>query len=201
MKITVIGATGMVGQRVVAEAARRGHEVVAAGRKGSPVEGAGSTLAVDVNDTQALVQAIEAGDVAVISVPGPRDGDSNAIIPVHQRLIAAKPSKRLLVVGGAGSLFTPEGVRLKDTEGFPAEYLAEAEAFTHVLEAYQDSTGLDWTVISPAPVLAPGERTGDYRSAGEQPAGDSVSAEDLAVAIVDELENPQHGNGRFTVAN
>lgn len=201
MKITVIGATGMVGQRLVAEAASRGHQVVAVSRSGQQVEGASSALSLDINDTAALVEAIDAADAAVITVPGPRDGRSDQIIAPHRALITNPPAKRVLVVGGAGSLFASEGVRLKDSPDFPANYLPEATAFTTVLQDYEASEGIDWTMISPAPVLAPGERTGSYVEGTDSPVGESVSAEDLSVAIVDELERGNHRNQRFTVAN
>lgn len=202
MKIIVIGATGMVGSRVVAEAASRGHEVVAGSRSGREVPGASSAVKVDLHDREETVAVIEAADAAVLAVPGSRDGNDDDIIPVHRTLIGNPPNKRMLIVGGAGSLFVPgTDTRLKDSEGFPPEYKAEADAFTTVLEDYEASQGVDWTIISPAPVLMPGERTGKYQSGKDNPLGDSISAEDLAVAIVDELENPQHRGERFTAAN
>lgn len=201
MEIIVIGATGMVGSRVVAEAAGRGHGVVAASRSGRQVEGATHAITLDLDDTAAVTAAIDAADAAVLAVPGDRGGDQGAIIATHEALIANPPKQRMLIVGGAGSLFVADGLRMKDAEGFPAEYKAEADVFTTILEDYERSTGVDWTIVSPAPVLSPGLRTGTYTQGLDNPVGDTISAEDLAVAIVDELEKPQHRGHRFSVAN
>lgn len=200
MRITVIGATGMVGSRVVAEAVRRGHEVTAASRSGQQVEGA-QALALDLADTKAVAAAIDQADATVIAVPPPRDGASHdAILQTHRNLIAARPSGRFLVVGGAGSLEV-DGVRLKDSPDFPPEYLQEATTFSTILDDYRASQGLSWSLISPAPAIAPGTRTGQFTLGTDAPVGDSISAEDFAVAVVDELENPQHTGRRFTAAN
>ena len=166
MKITVIGATGMVGQRVVAEALSRGHEVVAGSRRGTPVDGA-EALTIDLSDT----------DVVIAQMAG-----------------------RLLVVGGAGALQAGD-TQLRNTPGFPAEYKPESDTFAAVLDLYRAAEGLDWTMLAPAPVIAPGERTGRYTVELDVPAGDQVSAEDFAVALVDELERPAHRGERFTVAS
>lgn len=201
MKITVIGATGMVGSRIVAEAARRGHEVLAASRSGASTDGAAATKAIELGDTAAVASAMAASDATVISVPPDRGGGSHEpTLKAHRDLIAAHPSGRLLVVGGAGSLEVG-GVRLKDTPGFPSAYYNEADTFSTILDLYRNSRDLDWTMLSPAPVIAPGERTGSYRVGTDHPIGDTVSAEDFAVAIVDELEHPKHAGTRFTVAN
>ena len=92
-------------------------------------------------------------------------------------------------------------VRLKDTEGFPDMFKPEAETMTAVLGIYETSSGLDWTLISPAPMIQPGERTGEYVSALDSPAGENISSEDFGVAVIDEIENPKHQGHRFTVAN
>lgn len=201
MKINVIGATGMIGSRVVAEAARRGHEVTAVSRSGASAPGAAHAQAIEFADTAAIVQAIDAADATVVAVSPDRGGGSHEpIIAGHRALIAARPKRRLLVVGGAGSLQV-DGVELKDTPGFPALYRKEATTFSDVLAAYRASQGLDWTLLSPAPMIAPGERSGNYRVGEDSPVGDSISAEDFAVAIVDELEKPAYRGRRFTVAN
>src|SRR4051812_32787178 len=118
--------------------------------------------------------------------------------------------KRLLVVGGAGSLFVAPGVQLVDTPAFtdhvPPNVVPGAKAARDALSALRENDTLAWTFLSPAAMLAPGARTGKYRlggeellMAGDRPAGISVA--DLAVAIVDELENPRHIRARFTVAS
>ena len=201
MKITVLGATGMVGSRLVAEASRRGHQVTAVSRSGKPVEGASSALAMGLHETAKVAALIDASDATVISIPPDRTGGSHEpILAAHRDLIAAKPSGRFLVVGGAGALEV-NGVRLKDMPDFPPAYFAESTTLSTVLDLYRASKGLDWTMLAPAPEIAPGERTGHYRSGTDSPVGDSISAEDFAVAIVDELEKPAHAGTRFTVAN
>lgn len=201
MKIAVVGATGMIGSRVVAEAAGRGHDVVALSRKGQAVEGAAESRALDLNDTAALATTIADADATVIAVSGARSGGTDdEVFAAHRDLIAAAPEGRVLVVGGAGSLEV-DGVRLKDTPGFPDFILAEATTFSNVLDQYRASEGLDWTVLCPAPMIAPGERTGAYRVGGDSVIGDSISAENFAVALVDELETSAHRGARFTVAS
>ena len=106
-----------------------------------------------------------------------------------------------MFVGGAGSLLAPDGTRLLDTDGFPAAYLAEATSGAAALDLFRAAPDtVDWTYVSPAPVIGPGERTGRYATALDTPAGDEISAEDYAVALVDEIERPQHRRRRFTAA-
>ncbi|WP_353082453.1 NAD(P)-dependent oxidoreductase [Tessaracoccus lapidicaptus] len=202
MRIAIIGATGMVGSRIAAEAVQRGHEVVAYSRSGGRVDRAVESRTLDLGDTAAVVAAGEDADAAVVAVPPDRTGGSHEpTLAAHRTLIAAAPATRLLIVGGAGSLEVEGGSRLKDLPGFPPEYYPEADTFTTVLEEYRASSGLDWTLLSPAPVISPGERTGSYVVGGDSPVGDTISAEDFAVAVVDELEEPKHRGRRFAVAN
>ena len=200
MRITVIGATGMIGSRVVAEAAQRGHEVTALSRSGRDVLGASTAGKLDLSDTAGVREAIDQSDATVIAVPSDRTGGSHEpTIEAHRNLIADPPRQRVLVVGGAGSLVV-DGIALKDSAGFPVEYRAEAETFTTILELYRESEGVDWTLLSPAPVIAPGVRTGGYVTGADSPVGAEISAEDFAVAVVDELANPAYRLARFTVA-
>ncbi|GAA1745219.1 NAD(P)-dependent oxidoreductase [Nostocoides vanveenii] len=201
MKLTVIGATGMIGSRVVTEALTRGHEVAAGSRAGTPVEGT-TPVAIDLGDTDSVVALIEGSDATVLTVPPSREGGSHQpTLEAHRALIAAGPAGRVLVVGGAGALSVGD-VLLKDTPEFPAIYKPEADTFAAVLDLYRNAgPSLDWTMLAPAPVIAPGERTGSYRVGLDSPVGDFVSAEDFAAALVDELETPSHRRQRFTVAN
>jgi len=201
MKIAVFGATGMIGSRFVAEAAQRGHRITAVSRSGKLPKGASDAVAIELNDTPRVVALIDSSDATVIAIPPNRHGGSHApMLKAHRDLIAARPTGRFLVVGGAGALEV-DGVRLKDRPGFPPAYLAESATFSTILDLYRASKGLNWTMLAPAPEIAPGERTGQYRVGTDSPVGDSISAEDFAVAIVDELENPAHTGTRFTVAN
>lgn len=199
MKIAVYGATGMVGGPFAAEAIARGHEVTAVTRKGTEVEGA-TAVAAELADLSTYREIAAKNDVVVLSVPSPRDGsDHEDFRELHDEIAETEIPGRLFVVGGAGATQTPDGTMLKDTEGFPAEYKAEADTFAAVLLSYQSSSGLDWTMLAPAPVIAPGERT-SYVLGSNQPAGDFVSADTFAVAALDEIETPKHREQRFTVA-
>jgi hypothetical protein len=112
--------------------------------------------------------------------------------------------KRLLVVGGAGSLEVAPGVVLMDTPQFPADWIPIAKAHADALAAYQAEKKLEWTHLSPAALIEPGTRTGKYRSDGEKLVSDAqgnsrISIEDYAVALLDEVEKPRHVRARFTV--
>jgi putative NADH-flavin reductase len=204
MKIAVIGGSGMVGSRIVAEAAARGHDVIAISRKGDAAAAAHVTpVAANAGDSAAISTAVAGAD-AVVSAIGPsRDpGGDPATFPTELLTLAAavKPI-RLIVVGGAASLYAAPGVRLLDTPEFPDVYKVEATAAAASLESLRAATDLgEWTYLSPAPEIAPGERTGTYLVADDTPAGSFVSAEDFAVALVDEIERPAHTGRRFTVA-
>ena len=118
--------------------------------------------------------------------------------------VKASGVKRLLVVGGAGSLEVRPGVALIDTPEFPAVAKEEAEAGRVTLRALQAETALDWTFLSPSAVIGPGERTGKFRLGGDQlligaDGKSRISIPDFAIALVDEFEKPQHVRRRFTV--
>ena len=216
MKIALIGATGFVGTPLVAELLQRGHHVTALARNPAKLAARASltTRPLDVNDADAVAAAVKGHD-AVISAfnPGWDVPDLYAkFMRGHDAIVAGVEQsgvKRLLVVGGAGSLFVAPGVQMVDTPEFashvPPNIVPGAKAARDALTALRGNTALDWTFLSPPALLAPGERSGTYRVGGEQllmageaPAGISVA--DLAVAIVDEIETPRHVRARFTVA-
>lgn len=200
MKIAIYGATGMIGSNVTKEAVDRGHQVTALSRTGTSLNGAFGTNA-DLSDLATFTEVATAHDVIVIASGPSRTGEPHSvIIDAHKAIIDSNPDARLLVVGGAGSLYAGD-VRLKDTPGFPEMYKPEAETMTTILEAYEASSGINWTVISPAPMIAPGERTGAYTIDIDNPAGESISSEDFAIAVVDEIEEPANIGRRFTVAS
>ena len=141
------------------------------------------------------------GSATVTEAAG-RGEPAQPVIDAHRALIAAAPTGRLIVVGGAGSLLTPDGTRLVDTPGFPEEYKAEALAFTEVLDLYREAgSALTWTFLSPAPEFTDKPRTGTYTEGGDQPAGSEISVADFAVALVDEAEKDAHRGHRWTIAN
>jgi putative NADH-flavin reductase len=206
MRILLIGATGMVGRRIAAEARDRGHEVTGVTRGGN--EG---TVGAEAGDTAAIARLAGGHDAVVLSVPPPRDGSETEgplLAATRAVLDALRQAgvRRLVVVGGAGSLEVAPGVRLVDTPDFPAVYKSEALAAAAQLEVIRAEAGdLDWTFISPAAVIGPGERTGAFRLGGDRlltdAGGDSrISAEDYAVALVDELEKNNAVQRRITVA-
>ncbi|WP_432791262.1 NAD(P)H-binding protein [Brevibacterium sp. K11IcPPYGO002] len=201
MKIALFGASGMIGSRVVAEAASRGIEVTAITRSGTEVNGATRSITGDMADAELGARMAADHDV-IVSTTGPSrtGGDHQEWLDALSTVAKASGETRLFVVGGAGSLFAGDTM-LKDTEGFPPAYKAEAETGTKALELLRAANPSPWTLISPAPEIAPGERTGSYNVELEVPAGDSISAEDFAVAMVDEIAEPAHIDARFTVAN
>lgn len=196
MKIALIGATGNVGQRIVAEAERRGHEVIAISRSGGAV-GNGPAVQADLADKARIAKAIEGADAVVLSVKF-QDLDVEALLD------ALKDAKRLLIVGGAASLYVAPGLQLIDTDGFPDFIKVEAEPARQALARIQQETALDWTFLSPSVFFGPGERTGTFRLGKDEllTAADGkshISYEDYAVALLDEIERPKHSRRRFTV--
>ncbi|GAB4100905.1 NAD(P)-dependent oxidoreductase [Sinomonas halotolerans] len=202
MKIAVYGATGMVGSQIVAEAARRGHEVTAISRKGAPVEGAAVVRSADLADLDAYREVAAASDAVVLATsPDRTGGPREPYIEAHRAVAGVPTQARIYMVGGFGGLRTPDGTQIKDTSGFPPEYKGESDAAWAAYEALRDS-GLDVTGQAPAAVIAPGERTGRYTTAvGVPAAGDSISSQDYAVALLDELEEPRFRGTFFTAAN
>lgn len=200
MNVALIGATGNVGSRILSELVSRGHAVTAIARKTAALEGKPGVTAKagDVHDEKGLASLIAGHDAVISSV------HFTAFDPV-KLLAAVRASgvKRYLVVGGAGSLEVAPGVKLIDTPQFPAEYKAEAAAGAAFLDRLYGETELDWTFLSPSALIGPGTRTGTFRLGLDQllanETGSSISYEDYAVALVDELEKPAHSRKRFTV--
>jgi uncharacterized protein len=202
MKVVLFGASGMIGSRILQELVDRGHDVTAVVRTPEKITAAGvRALEGDVTDESTVASTIKGAD-AVISAYAPPPGHEEAIVKATQSLVAGLNQagvKRLLFVGGAGSLEVAPGVRLADAPNFPEAFKAIALAHCDVL------SDLDWTYLSPAAFIQPGERTGKFRLGGTRlvtdEKGDSrISAEDYAIALVDELENPTHVRQQFTLA-
>lgn len=202
LKIALFGATGMIGSRVAAEAARRGHTVVALSRNPERVPTGVANLAAasaNVLDAASVADAVRGSDV-VASAYAPPQGDLGAIVAASKALVDGARTagvKRMVVVGGAGSLEVAPGTQLVDTAGFPDAYKAIALAHRDALAYYRTVGDLDWTFFAPAALIAPGERTGTFRTAAnvlvaDRDGNSSISAEDYAIAFVDEIEQ-----GRF----
>lgn len=212
MKIALIGATGYVGAPLLQEALQRGHQVTALVRHPEKLTAHPRLSAVQANvqDTAKLAEQLRGHNV-VISAFNPGWGVADIreqFISGSRSIIAASKqagTQRLLVVGGAGSLYVAPGLQLIDTADFPAEYKEGAEGARQVLDLLRDEQALEWTFLSPAALLVPGPRTGKFRlgndellMTGDEPG--SVSVADLAVALIDEAEQPQHIRQRFTLA-
>ncbi|MER5662631.1 NAD(P)-dependent oxidoreductase [Streptomyces mirabilis] len=211
MTIAVLGATGMVGSRVITEAVARGHRVLALSRKPASEDPDVTPIAVDANDAYAVREAL-AGSVSNDVLNGASNGAVDAVVltvrtvPVDQEFlvgatrtvldVAARLGMRVLVVGGAGALRSPgdHDLLVADNRAYvPAELKAVAAAGTAQLRTCQAHADADWVYLSPPALLEPGERTGRYRRGTDTlltgADGRSwISAEDLAVAVVDELE-------------
>lgn len=211
MQVALIGASGFVGKEVLKELLSRGHQVVALAR--DPAKLAAQTGLVvrqaDAQDAAQVAAAVQGVD-AVVNAYNPGWGEAdlyNQFLKGTQAIYAGVKQagvKRLLVVGGAGSLYAAPGVQIVDTPEFPEQWKAGALAAREALNLIRAESSLDWTFLSPAVHLEPGERRGSYRSSLDTPVMDAngpahVSTADLAVAIVDELEQPQHIRRRFTV--
>ncbi|MEV4050384.1 NAD(P)H-binding protein [Amycolatopsis sp. NPDC049688] len=209
MRITVFGAAGAVGRRVVAEAVTRGHEVTAVVRDprrvaGLPPEAAVRTgNAADPGD----VASLSRGQDVVITATRPAPGREPELVDVTRSLLKglAGTGVRLLAVGGAASLRTAGGTTVLDAPGFPAELRPIAAACQAQHDVYRADDTVDWTYASPPMLLEPGERTGRYRLGGDDLLVDAdgrsaISMEDFAVALLDEVERPRHHRTRFTAA-
>jgi putative NADH-flavin reductase len=200
MKIALIGASGNAGSRILTELSRRRHHITAIARHPEKVQALpGVTpLQADAGDVGGLAAAIKGHDVVVSSV--------HFTVSDPRKLIAAVQEAgvpRYLVVGGAGSLEVAPGVKLIDTPEFPAIYKAEASAGSAFLDLLRRQPTLDWSYLSPSAMFVPGERTGKFRLGGDQllanDKGSSISFEDYAIALADEIEKPAHSRRRFTV--
>ncbi|WFB06012.1 NAD(P)H-binding protein [Streptomyces sp. LX-29] len=210
MRITVFGAAGNVGGRVVTEALSRGHRVTAVTRDPArldrlhPDAEARTGDAADPED----VAVLSAGQDLVISATRPVPGREGDLVTTARGLLAglARTGVRLLLVGGAGSLIVPGtgGDTVVDAPDFPASWRPIADACEGQLAVCRAETVVDWAYLSPAALLEPGERTGAYRLGGDELVVDAegrsaISMEDLAVALLDEAERPEHHRTRFTV--
>jgi putative NADH-flavin reductase len=211
MKIALIGATGFVGSAVLTEALQRGHQVTAIVRHPEKLPQHANLTArkADAYDAAAIAQPV-AGHDAVVHAFNPGWGEAKLrelFIEGTKAIFAGVKQagvKRLLVVGGAGSLYVSPNLQLIDTPDFPAEYKEGAEGARQALNLIRGENELDWTFISPPALLQPGERSGRFRVGGDQLLMDGdhparITVADLAVAIIDELEQPQHIRQRFTV--
>ncbi|MFI7098544.1 NAD(P)-dependent oxidoreductase [Streptomyces sp. NPDC050161] len=212
--IAIFGANGTIGSRILQEALDRGHQVTAVVRDPAKLTTSHPNLTVTTGDIldPASVAAVAKGKDILVSAVGGGDGPGHVatIEPAAKSLVAGlrtlgDAAPRLITVGGAGSLRKADGTQVWDTEGLPEFLLQIMHAHGDALEYYRTVSDIRWSNLSPAATIEPGERTGSYRTAVDDllTAADGssrISAEDYAVALVDEIERPQHTGERFTVA-
>ncbi len=208
MKVAIIGASGFIGSAILAEALERGHIITAIVRNPEKISVQHPNLTVkqgDVTDAATVAATVE-GNEAVISSFNAHDKDTY-IKAIHAITDGIRKAgiKRIIAVSGAGSLEIAPGLQLLDTPEFPAEWKDGANATRQAFYVLKEQNDLDWTAFSPAAEIFPGERTGKFRLGKDQLVTDEngkskISARDYAVALIDELEKPQHVKSRFTAA-
>ncbi|MCW7469325.1 NAD(P)-dependent oxidoreductase [Leptospira kanakyensis] len=213
MKITLIGATGFIGSKTLEETLNKGYQVTAVLRDPSKLKLENPNLTKiqgDIFDTDGLSKIISGSDAVLDSYnPGWTDPNirENMINGSLSILNATKKAgvKRIIVMGGAGSLEVQPGVQLIDTPEFPKEYFAGADGARQILNHLRSEKELDWTFLSPSAIIEPeGSKTGNYRVSKESLLVDTnghshISLADLVKAFVDELEEKKHVKQRFTV--
>lgn len=212
MKIALFGATGHIGHGILDEALARGYEVVAIVRDPARLAERNDQLTVvtgDVARPASWLDAVRGVDAVVASLSARRDGNPDSIPASARTLLDNLPRagvKRLLWVGGAGTLETAPGVRVIDDPHFPAAWKAEATAQGQALEVFRASPAdLDWTYVSPAALIEDGPRSGAYRVGGDQLLVDAhgvsrITIADYAAALLDRIEQRDALRRRITVA-
>ncbi len=201
MEVALIGASGNVGSRILTELLNRGHRVTGIVRHPEKLLRHDGLIAKqgDINDEAGLITLLAGHDAIISAVKFLWANPRSLIGAVKEARV-----KRLLVVGGAGSLEVSPGVQLVDSADFPPAYKPEARASRDFLNLLRGEEQLDWTFLSPSALFVPGERTGKFCLGTDRllvnTKGDSkISFEDYAIALVDELETPRHSRQRFTV--
>ncbi len=207
INILLVGANGMIGSRILAEATSRGHHVIATSRHPEKIASGANVQPekLDATDRSAFTALAWKADVIVMATSPRGGGDPIAeakSVSDTAIAVAHDTGKRLFVVGGAGSLNLPDGRKVVDT--LPAAYRGEATALRNVLESLKASD-VDWTFFSPAMSISPGQRTGQYKLGtttvlSDQKGNSRISAEDYADALVNELEKPAHRRAQMTIA-
>jgi putative NADH-flavin reductase len=207
MKVVLLGATGRTGSRIRRELLSRSHQVVAVVRDpGTLQPEPGVSIAVDDLTDVSKTAAVMKGADAVISAYAPPQKDTDQLVAVTKLLVEAVKRSgvpRFLMVGGAGSLEVKPGVTLIDSGYLPSEWMGIAKSHEKALEVLR-SSDIDWTYLAPAGFFEPGTRTGRFTLGTDNlitnDKGESrVSMEDYAIAMVDEIEKPQHHRQRFSV--
>jgi len=212
-KILLIGASGFVGSAILNEAINRDYKVTAVVRNPEKITLENENLSVikaDVSSAETVAELSKSFDTVVSAYnPGwtnPNIAEETA--SVYNSILAGVKKagvKRLLCVGGAGSLFSAPGVRLMETGAIPEAFMPAVKALADFyLDVLTNETEIDWVFFSPAGSIAPGERTGRFRLGKDdllvsKDGNSNISVEDYAVAMIDEVENKKHHQERFTI--
>ena len=210
MKVVLYGATGMIGSRILKELLTRGHKVTAVMRDPSTLKPQNNVTIEkgDLMDPDSIAKLAWGAEV-IVSAYGPPSADpskANQLTDAARALIAGARragSPRIIMVGGAGSLEISPGLQIVDAPTFPEAYKPVALAHRDAFYVLRESD-LNWTYFSPAMMIQPGERTGKFRLGKDALVSDdkgnsSISAEDYAIALVDEVEQGRHTKQRFTI--
>jgi putative NADH-flavin reductase len=201
MKVAVIGATGRIGSKITAELLRRGHSITAIARNPEKAPSHPDVAAVkgDLTDPEGVAAAVRGHDAVISSAPFNPGISAKVLEAVRKSGV-----KRYVAVGGAGSLKAADGTLVMDNPQIPPEWRPSIQEGAQLLRLLRADRDLEWTFFSPAVFIGPGERTGQFRLGGDEvvTAADgksSISYDDYAIALVDELERPKHVRGRFTI--
>lgn len=214
MNIVVLAASGQAGRTILSELISRGHRVTAVVRNPQKLPKSIHSVRDDLSSADRIAEIINGAD-AVVSAYGPPKDDprffsdvayTDVLATVTERAIAAVRKAgipRLIVVGGAGSLFFAPGVTVLKSGHWPEKLAPIATSHMKAFAALRES-GINWTYFSPPMLIEPGVRTGKFRLGGDDVIMDeqgksAVSFEDYAIALVDELEQPKHVRARFTI--
>lgn len=210
MNIAIIGASGFIGSAILTEALLRHHKVTALVAHPDKLAATDQlqVSATDVQDLQTLSKQLTGFDAIISAFSGHANGDTLGyyVSGIRNIIQAARnvQTPRLLVVGGAGSLEVAPGVQVLDTPDFPEAYRASAEGARIALQLLRQEETLNWTMLSPSAMIAPGQRTGLFRLGKDNlliaaDGNSHISVEDYAVAMINELEVPANQYQRFTV--
>jgi putative NADH-flavin reductase len=211
MNLALIGANGKIGSRILQEALNRGHSVTGISRNPDYIINNKKLTWVkaDVLDPDALATAIKGHDtvISAFGIDWHKPDTYHLFSDVARSLIDAAKKvgvKRIINVGGAGSLEVAPGLQLVDTPSFPETWRKGADEQRKSLEIFRIEKDLDWTFFSPAIIIEPGPRTGKFRIGKDNPVFDekgnsTISYDDYALALIDELENPHYIKQRFTI--
>ncbi len=201
MKVALIGATGRIGSKITAELLARGHSVTAIVRNPEKAPSEPNLKAVkgDVTEPDRAAAWVRGHDAVISSAPF-NPGISVKVLETVRK----SGVKRYIAVGGAGSLQAADGKLVMENPQIPAEWLPSIKEGSELLKLLRADSQLDWTFFSPAVMIGPGERTGKFRLGGDDVVAtaegkSSISYDDYAIALVDELEHPRHVRRRFTI--